>query len=467
VSSREGDALTMKRRDRLAAVGLAIALAAGASMYFAPGLASMADRSASATPGPAAVNHIRWTDDETTEPEAGLPQANPQGTRSPPSPTSPGRGTPGRRTLAKSLPDGTVQVGRRYLENYRARRVSWDDVIDRGRSFPSVSERCADRWRTSGKDARLNWESADFLCLNALEGRGYRPQGIGGSATAEHYLIGAQPAADRNIVLTSWYSRAREPGLLAQNRSGESVTRLVVMDMDQGRYNSVELVRPSGRDTFRNLNSHGSGLVWAGQYLYSSSRSALWMYNADDILEIDGRFVLPAVARWTVNGSGGLSSISLDRSATPHQLKGIDYTKDGQAYIQSFSLTKDGSLASTDVRAPGDMVLENEFGDQRRAVRSVSSIVIPGTSYQGVGSSGPYTFANSSSLKLPEGPRKSVDATVVLKDGAVIKQFRMPYGNGQSVYVDYQRGMYTSLNERGSQFLFSMPLEQMIEAAER
>ena len=181
--------------------------------------------------------------------------------------------------------------------------------------------------------------------MDGLNGRAYKPQGIGGSATTERYTIGTKPAADRNIVLTSWYSQAREPGLFAANRSGESVTRLVVMDMDQRRYNNVELVRPDGRGRLRNLDSHGSGLVWAGQYLYSSSHSVLWMYNADDILEINGRFVLPAVARWTVHGSGGLSSISIDRSVTPNQLKGINYTKNGQAYIQSFDLAENGMLA--------------------------------------------------------------------------------------------------------------------------
>jgi hypothetical protein len=55
------------------------------------------------------------------------------------------------------------------------------------------------------------------------------------------------------------------------------------------------------------------------------------MYNADDILEIDGHFVLPAIARWDVEGHGGLSSISLDRSTIPNRLTGINYSKRGEA----------------------------------------------------------------------------------------------------------------------------------------
>ena len=69
----------------------------------------------------------------------------------------------------------------------------------------------------------------------------------------------------------------------------------------------------------------------SGTYLYSSSHSKLWMYNADDLVEISGRLVLPAMARWTAHGPGGLSSISLDRSAKPHQLKAINYSRKGQA----------------------------------------------------------------------------------------------------------------------------------------
>ena len=79
---------------------------------------------------------------------------------------------------------------------------------------------------------------------------------------AERYLINGKPAADTNLILTSWYSEANEPGLFARKRGGHSVTRLVVMDMDRGRYNKVELVRPDGSRHLRSLDSHGSGDVF-------------------------------------------------------------------------------------------------------------------------------------------------------------------------------------------------------------
>ena len=102
----------------------------------------------------------------------------------------------------------------------------------------------------------------------------------------------------------------------------------------------------------------------------------------------------------------------------------------------------------------------------RRVVHSVSSLLIPGTSYQGVGSAGAYSFANSSSLRTSRSARK-VDATAVFRNGKVIERFRMPRGNGESIYIDYRRGIYTSITEHGSQFMFALPLEHLIERAER
>ena len=352
-----------------------------------------------------------------------------------------------------------LRIGSGYLRTYDATRTSWDEVIDRGQRLPGVSRSCARSWRGSGKDRRLDWETASFSCLDTLVGGTFQPQGVAGSATTEHYQINGMAAADRDLILTSWYSGTAEPGLFAPNRAGESATQLVVMDMDQRRYNTIELVRPGGGGTFENLNSHGSGLVWAGQYLYSSSRTQLWMYNADDILDIDGRFVLPAVARWDVSGDGGLSSISLDQSTVPSRLVGINYTKAGQAHLQSFDLAApDGLLADTGRRSRQSLVLTNRLGNQARVVHSSRSLIIPGSSFQGVGRFGLYSFANSSALRLGGGP---VDATVVLKDEQIVERFRMPYGNVQSVYIDYVRGTYVSVTERGSQFLFQLPLDQL------
>ncbi len=359
-----------------------------------------------------------------------------------------------------SSPESQLRIADRYLRANDAKRVGWDELIDDGRRLPEPTKACERSWSASGKDRRIDWSSASHLCMSGLLGGAYKPQGVGGSATTEHYQIAGLPAAERNLVLTSWYSRSAERGLFAANGAGESVTRLVVMDMDQSRYNTVELVRPGANGKLHNLNSHGSGLVWAGQYLYSSSHSELWMYNADDILKVDGRYVLPAVGRWRVTGLGGLSSLSLDQSTVPTRLVGIDYSKAGQATLQSFDLAApDGRLADGPGPTGQDLVLANTLGEEGRVVRSSSSETIPGSSFQGIARYGPYTFANSSALHY--GGRVA-DATVVMRDGQVTDRFRMPHGNGQSIYIDYLRGNYVSVTEAGSQFMYQLPLNQLV-----
>ena len=323
-----------------------------------------------------------------------------------------------------------------------------------------MNKACAKAWRTSGKDRALDWGTAAYRCLDRLPGASYKPQGVAGSGSTEGYTIGGLSAHERNIVITSWYSRSDEAGLVAPNRPGESVTRLVVMDLDRGRYNTVELVRAAG-SRFRNLNSHGSGLVWAGQYLYSSSLSSLWMYNADDILEVKGRFVLPAVSGWSVQGSGGLSSISLDRSTTPSQLTAINYSKHDQAFIQNFDLEADGSLSANSDRSRRGLSLRNSFGEGGRLVRSADSAVVPGSSFQGVATIGDYALANSSALRYDgRGP---VDATVIIKNKKVVARYRLPIGNVESIYLDHRRGTYTTVTEDRSQFMFTLPLEELLD----
>ena len=41
----------------------------------------------------------------------------------------------------------------------------------------------------------------------------------------------------------------------------------------------------------------------------------------------------------------------------------------------------------------------------------------------------------------------------------------MPHGNGQSIYIDYRRATYVSITERGSQFLFELPLKRLTKKA--
>ena len=214
-------------------------------------------------------------------------------------------------------PAGTVHVDDRYRARYRGVYADWEGLLAAGRKLPPVSKGCRAAWQRTTRDDALDWDKAGFLCLDKLTGNGFKPQGVAGSGTTRGYRIGDRAAHQRNIVLVSSYSAVDENGLLFPHQPGRTeTTRLTVIDLDHRRYNTVELVRPTGAGAFTALDSHGSGLAWVGQYLYSSSRGSLWVYNVDDLMIVSGRYVLPAVARWKVQGVGGLSSLTVDRSTT-------------------------------------------------------------------------------------------------------------------------------------------------------
>ena len=238
-----------------------------------------------------------------------------------------------------------------------------------------------------------------------------------------------------------------------------------MIDLDRGVYNHVELVRPDGVDAFTALDSHGSGFVWVGQYMYSSSRGSLWMYNADDLMVIDGRYVLPAVARWGVKGVGGFSSIGIDRTTKPTTLTAINYTQTGTGWSQSFDLDAAGRVQNGTRKPTHELHLTRDFGPGPAAIRSTRSVVVPGTNFQGIGTSGAYRFVNSSSL-LVDG-RRHGDNLVILKKNTTIARFTMPSENVESIYLDFRRGRYVTVTEHGRQFLFWMPLDHLIHRAER
>lgn len=391
-------------------------------------------------------------------PRAGGPAPVPAGAVRPSGTASP---TTRPSSLPPGPPAGTRSLPAATLQGVGARRVSWAAVLDAGRPLPAPSARCRRAWERSGKDAGVDWSQARFWCLDGLGGRGWRPQGVAGSATADGYRIAGRPAGARDLVLTSWYSRADEPGLLAPNRPGQSVTRLVVADLDRGRYASVELVRPV-RGRLRNLNSHGSGLAWTGQYLYSSSHSWLWLYNLDDLLEVDGHLVLPAVASWSVTGHGGLSSISADPGS--HQLTGVDFRRSGQAWVQSVALGADGLPRSPASPTRHPLVLTPRTGGPSAPVVSARTTAVPGGHYQGVARWHGDLLASSSSYPVDGVGRPRTDALVVLRAGRVRNAVRLPGPNVESVYLDSRRGRYVSVTGHGSSLLFAVPLAALLRS---
>lgn len=394
-------------------------------------------------------------------PAISLPPSSPTGVPSA-EPTS----APSQDVDRPGPPARTVHVDDRYRDRYHGAYADWDALLADGRQLPTVSEGCRAAWQRTSRDAALDWGKAGFLCLDKLTGKGFKPQGVAGSGTTKGYRIGDRAARQRNIVLVSSYSAVAEKGLLFPHQPGKTeTTRLTVIDLDHRRYNTVELVRPTGAGAFTTLDSHGSGLAWVGQYLYSSSRGSLWLYNVDDLLMINGRYVLPAVARWKVQGIGGLSSLGVDRSTSRARLTGINYNETGSAWSQSFALDATGLVRQPAGRAEQELNLIRAYGRVQAAVRSATSAPVPGTNYQGIGTAGRYRILNSSSLML-DG-RRHGDNVVILNKNTMIARFSMPSENIESLYLDPSRSRYVTITEHGRQFLFWLPLDHLIDRAER
>jgi hypothetical protein len=397
---------------------------------------------------------------------AGAPQVSLPGTPTPTPSATPPTTPPPTTGPRGGPPAGTVHVDDRYRARYAGRFVGWDTLLASAPALPARSSGCREDWRAARRDPALSWARAGYLCLDQLTGNRFKPQGVAGTGATQGYRIGGRSAADRNIVVVTSYSSVAEAGLRFPHRPGETdTTRLTVVDLDRRVHRQVELVRPTGAGAFTALDSHGSGVVWVGQYLYTSSRGSLWMYNADDLMEIDGRFVLPAVARWTVSGTGGLSSIGLDRSTRPASLTAINYSETGTAWSQTIALGADGRVRNGTRTAGSPLRLTSAYGPVPATVVSTRSRVVEGTNFQGIGTSGRYRLVNSSSLML-DG-RRHGDNVVVLKRNRAIARFAMPSENVESLYLDFRRNRYVTVTEHGRQFLFWLPLDHLIERAER
>jgi hypothetical protein len=63
--------------------------------------------------------------------------------------------------------------------------------------------------------------------------------------------------------------------------------------------------------------------------------------------------------------------------------------------------------------------------------------------------------------------RRHGDNVVVLKRNRAIARFAMPSENVESLYLDFRRNRYVTVTEHGRQFLFWLPLDHLIERAER
>ena len=163
------------------ATALAISIAVVAGVYLRAEYAAAPQIAVAPAPGASAEVEAGAEQETTAAPEVVPPVVTPTSALPSPSvvqgdehfePASPTSEPPTAIPPFTPPPDRSLHLSSRYGQHYDARSVGWDDVIDSGRSFPGVTARCARSWRNSGRDRRLNWDSARFLCMNSLSGRG-------------------------------------------------------------------------------------------------------------------------------------------------------------------------------------------------------------------------------------------------------------------------------------------------------
>ena len=147
------------------------------------------------------------------------------------------------------------------------------------------------------------------------------------------------------------------------------------------------------------------------------------MYNADDLMEIDGHYILPAVGGiGRLRASGGLSSIGVRPSKASSTLTGVNFNQNGTAWSQSFALDPAGRLRNGSTVAEAALAAGRArcAVQARRRSSARGRRSSPGSNFQGIGTSGPYGFVNSSSLLM--NGRRHGDNLVVLKRGRADRQ---------------------------------------------
>lgn len=96
----------------------------------------------------------------------------------------------------------------------------------------------------------------------------------------------------------SWWpqgvSCGPEPRLLGVTWYAEAGgSRLSILDLDARRYRHVRLVVPTA-DGWEPLRVHAGGLAWhEGRVYVAGTRAGLWVCELDDVVRLDGEYLLP------------------------------------------------------------------------------------------------------------------------------------------------------------------------------
>ncbi|ACQ81622.1 conserved hypothetical protein [Beutenbergia cavernae DSM 12333] len=168
------------------------------------------------------------------------------------------------------------------------------------------------------------------------------PQGI----TSTFDATGEDVADGRSALLTSWYDKA--------DVQGARIAFIDITDPDEPTYRYVLLVEPyireDGRGDFRPVPVHAGGLVWYGHWLsVVDTWNGVRVFDMRHLFEVDTdrpdavgraddgtyhafghRYVLPQALHHTSDVVGDetdfrFSSISLDRSSSPHSVVMAEY----------------------------------------------------------------------------------------------------------------------------------------------
>jgi hypothetical protein len=212
--------------------------------------------------------------------------------------------------------------------------------------------------------------------------RRWWPQGITTSADASE----AEAVDGRRVVVTSAYSKNVDG-----YSKGARLSFVDVTDRTAVRYRHVLLVEPvldGGRIDLRPVPLHAGGIVWHGEHLHvAGTRRGLATFRLDDIvrvpsggdpgrLGVDGddvhgygyRYLLPVRFGYEAVTGDGLeqlrySFLSLDRSASPHELVAGEYGTTGMTTrLVRYEIDPATSLLRTDEAGTSRPLMLDERG---------------------------------------------------------------------------------------------------------
>jgi hypothetical protein len=222
-------------------------------------------------------------------------------------------------------------------------------------------------------DRALTWERRDRRDLR------WYPQGISTSV---------RTGVDRDLLVTSWYSRKDEG------------SRVSFLDLETKRYRHVLLVEPTTADPspgsgaaagFKPLRAHAGGIVWHGPYLHVAATGRGFLTcRVEDVMRAPAAaglptyghdYVLPVRFAYRAANDEGVtrlrfSFMTLDRSTDPPSLVVGEYGNSKQTRrLARFPTDAGTGLLSTDDDGVSRPVLDGEDG----LARMQGTAVVDGT----------------------------------------------------------------------------------------